>query len=167
MFLRVFSLSKQVRRSLRPSGPGSQVYGYYRMSFQEEMNQHKKLMVRVCNLHREKVRSIKTIFFLIAASMSLSSEETVPKKWRPCQDKIMTITEATVENQEEQSKTNCKYCSQRRKTQTRLLEAIFCNRFKDIASLWTAKLKGCQEIKAIVQVLKTGRGDKDVIKNWS
>ena len=70
------------------------------MSFQEEMNQHKKLMVRVCNLHREKVRSIKTIFFLIAASMSLSSEETVPKKWRPCQDKIMTTTEATVENQE-------------------------------------------------------------------
>ena len=100
MFLRVFSLSKQVRRSLRSSGPGSQVYGYYRMSFQEEMNQHKKLMVRVCNLHREKVRSIKTIFFLIAASMSLSSEETVPKKWRPCQDKIMTKTEATVENQE-------------------------------------------------------------------
>ena len=100
MFLRVFSLSKQVRRSLRSSGPGSQVYGYYRMSFQEEMNQHKKLMVRVCNLHREKVRSIKTIFFLIAASMSLSSEETVPKKWRPCQDKIMTTTEANVENQE-------------------------------------------------------------------
>ena len=100
MFLRVFSLSKQVRRSLRSSGPGSQVYGYYRMSFQEEMNQHKKLMVRVCNLQREKVRSIKTIFFLIAASMSLSSEETVPKKWRPCQDKIMTTTEATVENQE-------------------------------------------------------------------
>ena len=100
MFLRVFSLSKQVRRSLRSSGPGSQVYGYYRMSFQEEMNQHKKLMVRVCNLHREKVRSIKTIFFLIAASMSLSSEETVLKKWRPCQDKIMTTTEATVENQE-------------------------------------------------------------------
>ena len=100
MFLPVFSLSKQVRRSLRSSGPGSQVYGYYRMSFQEEMNQHKKLMVRVCNLHREKVRSIKTIFFLIAASMSLSSEETVPKKWRPCQDKIMTTTEATVENQE-------------------------------------------------------------------
>ena len=100
MFLRVFSLSKQVRRSLRSSGPGSQVYGYYRMSFQEEMNQHKKLMVRVCNLHRERVRSIKTIFFLIAASMSLSSEETVPKKWRPCQDKIMTTTEATVENQE-------------------------------------------------------------------
>ena len=100
MFLRVFSLSKQVRRSVRSSGPGSQVYGYYRMSFQEEMNQHKKLMVRVCNLHREKVRSIKTIFFLIAASMSLSSEETVPKKWRPCQDKIMTTTEATVENQE-------------------------------------------------------------------
>ena len=100
MFLRVFSLSKQVRRSLRSSGPGSQVYGYYRMSFQEEMNQHKKLMVRVCNLHREKVRSIKTIFFLTVASMSLSSEETVPKKWRPCQDKIMTTTEATVENQE-------------------------------------------------------------------
>ena len=70
------------------------------MSFQEEMNQHKKLMVRVCNLHREKVRGIKTIFLLIAASMSLSSEETVPKKWRHYQDKIMTTTEATVENQE-------------------------------------------------------------------
>ena len=28
-------------------------------------------------------------------------------------------------------------------------------------------MKECHEIKAIVQVLKTGRGDKNVIKNWS
>ena len=28
-------------------------------------------------------------------------------------------------------------------------------------------MKECHEIKAIVQVLKTGRGDKNVIQHWS
>ena len=33
------------------SGLGSQIYGYYRMLFQEVIDQHKKHMARVCNLY--------------------------------------------------------------------------------------------------------------------
>ena len=142
MFLRVFSLSKQVRRSLKSSGPGSQVYGYYRMSFQEEMNQHKKLMVRVCNLHREKVRSIKTIFFLIAASMSLSSEETVPKKWRPCQDKIMTTTEATVENQEKTIQNKLQVLQQTKENTNKIAGSNFLQPIQRHRQIMDSKVEG-------------------------
>ena len=142
MFLRVFSLSKQVRRSLRSSGPGSQVYGYYRMSFQEEMNQHKKLMVRVCNLHREKVRSIKTIFFLIAASMSLSSEETVPKKWRPCQDNIMTTTEATVENQEKTIQNKLQVLQPTKETTNKIAGSNFLQPIQRHRQIMDSKVEG-------------------------
>ena len=45
------------------------------------------------------VKSIKTGLFFIEARVSLSSEKTVLKKWRPCQDKIMTTTAATVKKQ--------------------------------------------------------------------
>ena len=54
---------------------------------------------KVCNLYRERDRSIKIVLFLIVGSVSLSSGETVPTKWRPCQDEIIT-TAGTVENQE-------------------------------------------------------------------
>ena len=37
-----FSLCKLDRRSLKSSGLGSEVYGYYRMSFQEGIDQQKK-----------------------------------------------------------------------------------------------------------------------------
>ena len=55
-------------------------------------------MERVCNLYRERDRSIKIVLFLIVGSVSLSSGETVPTKWRPCRDEI--ITTGTVENKE-------------------------------------------------------------------
>ena len=65
--------------------------------FQEVIDQQKKHMRRVSNVYRERVRGIKTVLFFIG---SLLSGETVPTKWRPCQDKIMTTPAATVENQE-------------------------------------------------------------------
>ena len=94
-----FSLCELVRCTLRSSGPGSQGYGCYRMSFQKVIYQNKKHMAGVCNLYQERVRRIKTVLFLIIASMTLTGE-TVPTKWWPCQDKIMTTTAATVENLE-------------------------------------------------------------------
>ena len=69
------------------------------MLFQKVIYQHKKHMERVCNLYRERDRSIKIVLFLIVGSVSLSSGETVPTKWRPCQVEIIT-TAGTVENQE-------------------------------------------------------------------
>ena len=45
------------------------------------------------------VKSIKTGLFFIEARVSLLSEKTVLTKWRPCHDKIMTTTAATVKKQ--------------------------------------------------------------------
>ena len=72
-----FSLCKLVRRSLRSSGSGGEVRGYYGMLLQEVIDQQKKHMARVCNLYRERVRSIKTVLFFIVGMRSLSGE-TVP-----------------------------------------------------------------------------------------
>ena len=80
MFCVFFSLCELVRCTLRSSGPGSQVYGYYRMSFQKVIYQNKTHMAGVCNLYQERVRRIKTVLFLIIASMTLTGK-TVPTKW--------------------------------------------------------------------------------------
>lgn len=60
-------------------------------------------MARVCNLYRGRVRTIRTVLFLIVASASLSGE-TVVTKWRPCQEEIMTKTGATIKNRRKQLK---------------------------------------------------------------
>ena len=103
-----FSFCELVRRSLRSSGPATQVCGYYKMLFQV-INQHKKHMARVCNLYRERVRSIKTVLFLIIASVSLSSEETVPTKCRPCQKKSWQQQWQQLKIRRKESKTKWKY----------------------------------------------------------
>ena len=69
-----FSLCKLLRRSLNSSGLGSEVYKYYRMSFQEVIDQPKKKnkhMARVCNRYRERVRSSKTVLLFIVSVRSL------------------------------------------------------------------------------------------------
>ena len=68
------------------------------MLFQEVIYQHKK-HIGVCNLYRERVKSIKTGLFFIEARVSLSSEKTVLTKRRPCQDEIITTTAATAKKQ--------------------------------------------------------------------
>ena len=67
------------------------------MSFQEVIEH----VARVCNLYQERVTSIKTVLFLIVASVSLSSGETVKTKWRAYQHKITTTTAATDKTQEQ------------------------------------------------------------------
>ena len=49
-----FSLCKLVRRSLKSSGLGSEVYGYYRMSFQEVIDQKKKSIWREFAIFTER-----------------------------------------------------------------------------------------------------------------
>ena len=58
--------------------------------FQEVIDQQKKYMARVSNLYRERVRSIRTVLFLIV-SVSLLSGETVPALH-------LTITELYMNN---------------------------------------------------------------------
>ena len=64
-------------------------------------------MERVCNLYRERDRGIKIVLFLIVGSVSLSSGDTVPTKWRNCQDEI-TTTAGTVENHEKTNRNKSK-----------------------------------------------------------
>ena len=145
MFVHVFSFCELVIHSLRSSGPVTQVYGYCKMLFQQVIDQHKKNMARICNLYRERFRSIKTVLFLIIVSVSLSSGQTVPTKWWPWQNKNMTTTLATVKNREKRIETKWKYCSWREKIQTTLLEARCWNQFEDFASLWRTNLRNAKK----------------------
>ena len=67
--------------------------------FQEGIDQQKSTWRELVIFYGERVRSIKTVLFFIV-SVSLLSGETVPTKWRPCQDTVMTTPAVTVENQE-------------------------------------------------------------------
>ena len=102
----------------------------------------KKHMVRVCNLYREKVRSIKTIFSLIVASMSLSPEETVPTKWRPCQDEIMTTTEATVEIQDKTIQNKLQVLQLTNKNTNKIAESNFLKPIQRHRKFMDSKVEG-------------------------
>ena len=164
IFVRVFSLCQLVKHSLRSSGPGSQVNGYYRMSFQQVIDQDKKHMARVCNRQRERVRSIKTVPFLIERDrVGLSSGETVPTKWRTCQDKIMTTTANTVENQEKTIQNKIKVPQLTNENTNKIAGSNLLKPMQRHRKFIETKVEECNETKAIVQGLKIGRGDeKDV-----
>ena len=100
--------------------------------------------------------------------MRLSSGETVPPKWRPCQDEIMTRTEATVKNQE---KTNQNTLKVLQLTNVNTNKFVTSNLLKPIQrdrKLIDSKVEECQEITATAQVLQIGRrDDEDAIEDWS
>ena len=124
-------------------------------------------MAKVSNLYREGVRSIKTILLFIV-NMSLMTGETVPTKWQPHQDEIMTTPATTVENQE---KTIPKKLKLLQLTNENTNKTAGSNLLKPIQrhhKLMESKVEEFQEVKAIVQELKIGRGDEeDAIKDWS
>ena len=60
-----FSICKLVRRSLKSSGLGSEVYGYYRMSFQEVIDQKKKSTWREFVIFTERqLKAVKQFCYL-------------------------------------------------------------------------------------------------------
>ena len=88
--------------------------------------QHKK-HIGVCNLYRERVKSIKTGLFFIEARVSLSSEKTVLSKWRPCQDEIITTTAATVKKQAKTIQDRSKVLQQTNENTNKIAGSNFLN----------------------------------------
>ena len=103
-------------------------------------------MERVCNLYRERDRSIKIVLFLIVGSVSLSSGETVPTKWRPCQDTIMTTPAATVENQEKAIQNKLKVLQLTNQNTHKITGSNFLKLIKD-RKLMESKVEECHEVK--------------------
>ena len=127
------------------------------MLLQEVLNQRKQHMARVCNLYRERVRSNKTVLFLIVASMSLSSGETLPTKCRPCQKKILTTTVATVKNQEKRIQNKMKVLQLTNKNRNKIAASNLLKLIRRHRKLVESKLEECYKIIAIVQELKIVR----------
>ena len=126
-------------------------------------------MARVCNLYRERVRSNKTVLFLIVASLSLSSGETLPTKCRPCQKKILTTTVATVKNQEKRIQNKMKVLQLTNKNRNKIAASNLLKLIRRHCKLVESKLEECYEIIAIVQELKIGKMKKKIslkIRVW-
>ena len=137
------------------------------MSFLRSDRPAKKHMARVCNLYRERVRSIKTVLFFIM-NVSLLSGETVPTKGRPCQDEIMTTPATTVENQEKRIQNKLKVLQLTNKNTNKTAGTNLLKPIQRHQKLMESKVEECHEVKGIVQELKIGRGDEeDAIKDWS
>ena len=117
--------------------------------------QKKKHMARVCDLHRERVKSIKTVLFFIV-SVSLLSGETVPTKWRPCQDKIMTTPAVTVENQEKAVQNKLKVLQLTNENTHKIAGRNLLKPIQRHRKLMESKVEECHEVQAIVQELKIG-----------
>ena len=123
--------------------------------FQEVMYQQKRHMARVSDLHRERVRSIKTVLFLIM-SVSLLVGETVPTKWRPCQDTVMTTPAATVENQEKAIQNKLKVLQLTNENTHKIAGSNLLKPIQRHRKLMESKVEECHEVQAIVQELKIG-----------
>ena len=121
-------------------------------------------MARVCNLYRERVRSNKTVLFLIVASLSLSSGETLPTKCRPCQKKILTTTVATVKNQEKRIQNKMKVLQLTNKNRNKIAASNLLKLIRRHRKLVESKLEECYKIIAIVQELKIGKIKKMSLK---
>ena len=121
-------------------------------------------MARVCNLYRERVRSNKTVLFLIVASVSSSSGETLPTKCRPCQKKILTTTVATVKNQEKRIQNKMKVLQLTNKNRNKIAASNLLKLIRRHRKLVESKLEECYKIIAIVQELKIGKIKKMSLK---
>ena len=96
------------------------------------------------------------------------SGETVPTKWRPCQDRILTTPASTVENQEKTIQNKLKVLQLTNENTNKFTGSNLLKPIPRHRKLMESKVEECHEVKAIVQELKIGRGDEeDDIKDWS
>ena len=101
--------------------------------------------------------------------MSLSSKETVPTKCRPCQNKIMTTTVATIKNQEKRIQNKMKVLQLTDKNTNKIAGSNLLKPIRRLRKFLKSKLEECNEIKAIVQELKIGEMKKKIslkIRVW-
>ena len=104
-------------------------------------------IVRVCNLYQERVTSIKTVLFLIVASVILLPGETVLTKWQSCQNEIMTTTAVTIKNQEKTTQNKLKVLQLTNENTNKIGHGI--NLLKSIqrhCKLMESKVEECNEI---------------------
>ena len=94
--------------------------------------------------------------------MSFSSKETVRTKWRPCQNKIITTTEATIKNQEKRIQNQMKVLQLTDKNTNKIARSNLLKPIRRSRKFLKSKLEECNEIKANVQELKTGEMKKKI-----
>ena len=109
-------------------------------------DQHKKYMVRVCNLYQERVTSIKTVLFLIVASVILLPGETVLTKWQPCQNEIMTTTAVTIKNQEKTTQNKLKVLQLTNENTNKIAGSNLLKSIQRHRKLMESKVEECHEI---------------------
>ena len=109
-------------------------------------DQHKKHMVRVCNLYQERVTSIKTVLFLIVASVILLPGETVLTKWQPCQNEIMTTTVVTIKNQEKTTQNKLKVLQLMNENTNKIAGSNLLKSIQRHRKLMESKVEECHEI---------------------
>ena len=109
-------------------------------------DQHKKYMVRVCNLYQERVTSIKTVLFLIVASVILLPGETVLTKWQPCQNEIMTTTVVTIKNQEKTTQNKLKVLQLMNENTNKIAGSNLLKSIQRHRKLMESKVEECHEI---------------------
>ena len=92
--------------------------------------------------------------------MSFSSKETVPTKWRPRQNKIMTTTVATIRNPEKRIQNQMKVLQLTDKNTNKIARSNLLKPIRRSHKFLKSKLEECNEIKANVQELKIGEMKK-------
>ena len=107
---------------------------------------HKKHMVSVCNLYQERVTSIKTVLFLIVASVILLPGETVLTKWQPCQNEIMTTTAVTIKNQEKTTQNKLKVLQLTNENTNKIAGSNLLKSIKRHCKLMESKVEECLKI---------------------
>ena len=108
-------------------------------------DQHKKHMARVCNLYQERVTSIKTVLFLIVASMILLHGETVLTKWQPCQNEITTTTAVTIKNQEKTTQNKLKVLQLTNENTKKIAGSNLLKSIQRHRKLMESKVEECHE----------------------
>ena len=131
--------------------------------FHEVIDQQKSTWREFGNLYSERVRSIKTVLFFIV-NVSLLSRETVPSKWPPCQDEIMTTPVITVENWEKTIQNKLKVLQWTNEHANKIAGSNLLKPIQRHRKLMESKVEECHEVKVIVQELKIGPGDEE---DWS
>jgi len=80
----------------------------------------------------------------------------------------MTTTEATVENQEKTIQNKLKVLQLTNKNRNKIARSNLLKPMQRHREFMESRVEECHKTKAIVQVLKIGRGyEKDDIKDWS
>ena len=127
--------------------------------FQEVMYQQKSTWRELVIFTERELEVLKQFCMFFIVSVSLLSRETVPTKWRPCQDTVMTTPAVTVENQEKAIQNKLKVLQLTNENTHKIAGSNLLKPIQRHRKLMESKVEECHEVKAIVPEVKIGRGD--------